>query len=258
MPTLALLDGHSLAYRAFFALPPDLGTKSGQITNAVYGFTRMLLKLVGDHHPDAVAVAWDVSRDTFRLAEYSEYKANRSSAPDQFRSQLPLIREVMDALGYSQLQLEGYEADDVIASVAGKAIENGWDVLVVTGDRDSFQLVGRPSQGALHPPGHFRHRAGRCRVCGGAVRDPPGPVPRLRLVCVATPPTTSPVSPVWARRPPPGSSPSTATSRASTSIWKTTARGSNPTWRSIASRSSSTSGSCAWSTTSTLASLRRS
>ena len=142
MPTLALLDGHSLAYRAFFALPPDLGTKSGQITNAVYGFTRMLLKLVGDHHPDAIAVAWDVSRDTFRLAEYSEYKANRSSAPDQFRSQLPLIREVMDALGYSQLQLEGYEADDVIASVAGKAIENRWDVLVVTGDRDSFQLVG--------------------------------------------------------------------------------------------------------------------
>ncbi len=142
MPTLALLDGHSLAYRAFFALPPDLGTQSGQITNSVYGFTRMLLKLVGDHHPDAVAVAWDVSRDTFRLAEYSEYKANRSSAPDQFRSQLPLIREVMDALGYSQLQLEGYEADDVIASVAARAIENGWDVLVVTGDRDSFQLVG--------------------------------------------------------------------------------------------------------------------
>jgi DNA polymerase-1 len=83
-----------------------------------------------------------VGRDTFRLAEYSEYKANRSSAPDQFRSQLPLIREVMDALGYSQLQAEGYEADDVIATVAGRAIEQGWDVLVVTGDRDSFQLVG--------------------------------------------------------------------------------------------------------------------
>ena len=142
MPTLALLDGHSLAYRAFFALPPDLATQSGQMTNSVYGFTRMLLKLVGDHHPDGIAIAWDVGRDTFRLAEYSEYKANRSSAPDQFRSQLPLIREVMDALGYSQLQAEGYEADDVIATVANRAIEQGWDVLVVTGDRDSFQLVG--------------------------------------------------------------------------------------------------------------------
>ncbi len=142
MPTLALLDGHSLAYRAFYALPPDLATQSGQMTNSVYGFTRMLLKLVGDHHPDGIAIAWDVGRDTFRLAEYSEYKANRSSAPDQFRSQLPLIREVMDALGYSQLQAEGFEADDVIATVANRAIEQGWDVLVVTGDRDSFQLVG--------------------------------------------------------------------------------------------------------------------
>jgi DNA polymerase I len=142
MPTLALLDGHSLAYRAFFALPPDLATQSGQMTNSVYGFTRMLLKLVSEHHPDGIAIAWDVGRDTFRLAEYSDYKANRSSAPDQFRSQLPLIREVMDALGYSQLQAEGYEADDVIATVAGRAIEQGWDVLVVTGDRDSFQLVG--------------------------------------------------------------------------------------------------------------------
>ena len=84
----------------------------------MYGFTRMLLKLIAEHHPDAIAVTWDVGRETFRLAEYSDYKANRSSAPDQFRSQLPLIREVVTALGYPQLQMEGYEADDVIASVA--------------------------------------------------------------------------------------------------------------------------------------------
>ncbi len=141
MPTLALLDGHSLAYRAFFALPEDLATSSGQVTNAAYGFTRMLVKLLGDHHPDAVAVAWDVSRQTFRSAEYPEYKAQRSAAPDTFKSQLPLIREVLDALSIRQLQMEGFEADDVIASLAEQATAEGWKVLVVTGDRDSFQLI---------------------------------------------------------------------------------------------------------------------
>ena len=141
MPTLALLDGHSLAYRAFFALPEDLATTSGQVTNAAYGFTRMLIKLLGDHHPDALAVAWDISRQTFRKEQYSEYKAQRTSAPDTFKSQLPLIREVLDALSIRQLQMEGFEADDVIASVARQARDVGWDVLVVTGDRDAFQLI---------------------------------------------------------------------------------------------------------------------
>ena len=139
--TLALLDGHSLAYRAFFALPEDLATSSGQVTNAAYGFTRMLVKLLGDHHPDAIAVAWDVSRQTFRTEEYSEYKAQRTAAPDNFKSQLPLIREVLDTLAIRQIQMEGYEADDVIASVAARAKAEGWNVLVVTGDRDAFQLV---------------------------------------------------------------------------------------------------------------------
>ncbi len=139
--TLALLDGHSLAYRAFFALPEDLATSSGQVTNAAYGFTRMLVKLLGDHHPDGLAVAWDVSRQTFRSEEYSEYKAQRTTAPDTFKSQLPLIREVLDALSIKQLQMEGFEADDVIASVAEKAKAEGWKVLVVTGDRDAFQLI---------------------------------------------------------------------------------------------------------------------
>ncbi len=141
MPTLALLDGHSIAYRAFFALPEDLATSSGQVTNSVFGFTRMLIKLLGDHHPDAVAVAWDVGRQTFRTEEYPEYKAQRTSAPDNFKSQLPLIREVLESLDISQLQQEGYEADDVIASLSEKAVAGGWDVLVVTGDRDAFQLV---------------------------------------------------------------------------------------------------------------------
>jgi DNA polymerase I len=141
VPTLALLDGHSIAYRAFFALPEDLATTSGQVTNSVYGFTRMLIKLLGDHHPDAVAVAWDVGRQTFRTEQYPEYKAQRATAPDNFKSQLPLIREVLEALDISQIQLEGYEADDVIASLSERAVAEGWDVMVVTGDRDAFQLV---------------------------------------------------------------------------------------------------------------------
>ncbi|HKX74927.1 MAG TPA: DNA polymerase I [Acidimicrobiia bacterium] len=141
MPTLALLDGSSIAYRAFFALPPDLATTSGQVTNAAYGFTRMLIKLLGDHHPEALAVAWDVSRQTFRSTQFPEYKAQRQASPDAFRSQLPLINEVLDALDVSQLRREGYEADDLIASMAAQALEEGWDVLVVTGDRDAFQLI---------------------------------------------------------------------------------------------------------------------
>jgi DNA polymerase-1 len=141
MPTLALLDGHSIAYRAFFALPEDLATTSGQVTNAVYGFTRMLIKLLGDHHPDGLVVAWDVGRVTFRTDAYPEYKAQRSAAPDAFKSQLPLIGEVLDSLGVGQLRIEGYEADDVIASFSEQANAQGWDVLIVTGDRDAFQLV---------------------------------------------------------------------------------------------------------------------
>lgn len=141
MPTLALIDGHSIAYRAFFALPEDLRTSSGQVTNAAYGFTRMLIKLLSDHHPDGVAVAWDVGRQTFRTERYPDYKAQRAASPDTFKSQLPLIREVLDALGIPQVQAEGFEADDVIASVAADAVKDGWDVLCVTGDRDAFQLV---------------------------------------------------------------------------------------------------------------------
>ena len=141
MPTLAILDGHSLAYRAFFALPEDLSTSSGQPTNSVYGFTSMLLKLMADHHPDALAVAWDTPVPTFRKEAYEPYKAQRTKAPDTFRSQLPLIREVIDSLGISQVEVDGFEADDVIATVAARAEQDGWSVLVVTGDRDSFQLI---------------------------------------------------------------------------------------------------------------------
>lgn len=141
MSLLALLDGHSLAYRAFYALPETLATASGQVTNAVYGFTSMLIKLLDDHSPDGLAVAWDAGRATFRTEQFPDYKAQRSAAPDSFLSQLPLIREVLEAMGMAQLEQPNYEADDVIATLARRAEADGWRVLVVTGDRDSFQLV---------------------------------------------------------------------------------------------------------------------
>src|SRR5690606_24623235 len=114
---LLLLDGHSLAYRAFFALPVDnFSTSTGQHTNAVYGFTSMLINVLRDEEPTHVGVAFDRSRQTFRLEEYPEYKAKRNKTPDEFKSQLPLIQEVLDALRIPHLSLEGYEADDIIAT----------------------------------------------------------------------------------------------------------------------------------------------
>ena len=141
MPKLILLDGHSLAYRAFYALPTDLATPAGQVTNAVYGFTSMLIKLLGDEHPDAIAVAWDLPGKTFRKDEYPEYKAQREAPPDIFASQLPLIERVATVMRLHQFAVPGFEADDVIATVAERAKAAGWDVLVVTGDRDAFQLI---------------------------------------------------------------------------------------------------------------------
>ena len=144
MPKLVLIDGNSIAYRAFYALPEDLATKSGQVTNAVFGFTRMLIRLLKDIEPDGIAVAWDVSRKTFRTDAYPEYKAQREKAPEHFRSQLGLIDEVLQALQVNQIRREGFEADDLIASIAKKAVGDDWEVLIVTGDRDAFQLVGGP------------------------------------------------------------------------------------------------------------------
>ena len=141
MPTLALIDGNSIAYRAFYALPEDLATKSGQVTNAVFGFTRMLIRLLKDYHPDGIAVAWDVSRQTFRTESYPEYKAQREKAPDHFRSQLPLMDEVLQTLDITQLRQDGFEADDIIATLTRNGVAAGWEVLIVTGDRDAFQLI---------------------------------------------------------------------------------------------------------------------
>ena len=142
-PRLLLLDGHSLAYRAFYALPVEnFSTTTGQPTNAVYGFTAMLINVLRDEQPTHLAVAFDVSRETFRSAEYAEYKANRAATPDDFRGQVDLVKEVLTALRIPVLEAPGFEADDVIATVASQALDAGYDVLVCTGDRDAFQLVG--------------------------------------------------------------------------------------------------------------------
>jgi DNA polymerase-1 len=138
---LVLLDGHSLAYRAFFALPSDLATTTGQQTNAVYGFTSMLVKLFGEMAPDRIAVCFDLGRPAYRYEVYTEYKANRRSSPDEFSSQMPLIREVLDTLHIPIVEVAGYEADDVIATLVREATERGVPVLIVTGDRDTLQLV---------------------------------------------------------------------------------------------------------------------
>jgi DNA polymerase-1 len=139
---LLLLDGHSLAYRAFFALPAEnFATTTGQPTNAVYGFTAMLINMIRDEQPSHIAAAFDRSEPTFRHEQYVEYKANRKETPADFRGQLSLIFEVLDALGIPRLSVAGYEADDVIATLAQQAAADGMSVLIVTGDRDVLQLV---------------------------------------------------------------------------------------------------------------------
>ncbi len=139
---LLLLDGHSLAYRAFFALPAEnFRTQTGLTTNAVYGFTSMLINLLRDEQPTHIGVAFDLSRQTFRRDMYPEYKANRSSTPDEFRGQVSLIQDILGALGIPSLTMENYEADDVIATLTTQATAEGYDVLVCTGDRDALQLV---------------------------------------------------------------------------------------------------------------------
>jgi DNA polymerase-1 len=137
-----LIDGHSLAFRAFFALPDTLVTSSGQVTNAVYGFTAMLIKLMADEHPDAVVVCFDKGAPQFRLDRYAEYKAGRAETPDIFRQQLPLIREVLESLRIPMVELDGYEADDLLATLTKRCRQEDSEVVIVTGDRDILQLVG--------------------------------------------------------------------------------------------------------------------
>ena len=141
-PKLLLIDGHSVAYRAFFALPVEnFSTTTGQHTNAVFGFTSMLINVLRDEQPTHVGVAFDVSRKTFRSEVYTDYKANRSKSPDEFKGQVTLIKEVLDALNIVHVDKDGFEADDIIGTLATRAEQDGMEVLVCTGDRDALQLV---------------------------------------------------------------------------------------------------------------------
>jgi DNA polymerase-1 len=147
---LILIDGNSLTYRAFFALPTDLSTASGQVTNAVFGFTSMLINLMRDHGHRRMAVAFDRPEPTFRHERVDTYKANRQAAPDILRQQIGLVRQVVETLGIRVLELPGYEADDIVATLATQGRDAGLDVIVVTGDRDVYQLVEDPHVKVLY------------------------------------------------------------------------------------------------------------
>ena len=179
-PKLLLVDGHSMAYRAFFALPVEnFSTTTGQHTNAVYGFTSMLINLLRDEAPTHVAVAFDVSRQTFRSEQYTEYKANRSASPEEFSGQVGLVREVLAALRIQALELPGYEADDIIASLSRQGQEAGFQVVICSGDRDCLQLVN-DSTTVLYP---VRGVSELARMTPDAVlakyKVPPGQYPEL-------------------------------------------------------------------------------
>ena len=148
--TVMLVDGNSLVYRAFFAVPEDMTTASGQVTNAVYGFTRMLLTLLRDHQPDRVGVAFDRREPTFRHERESSYKANREETPEALRQQMGIVRQLVDTLGIAAVDHVGVEADDVIATLATQARDQGENVIVVTGDRDAYQLVEDPHVRVLY------------------------------------------------------------------------------------------------------------
>ena len=185
-PRLLLLDGHSLAYRAFFALPVEnFSTVTGQHTNAVYGFTSMLVNVLRDEQPTHVAVAFDVSRQTFRTEEYAEYKAKRNKTPGEFSSQLPLIERMLTSFGIEFLKAPGFEADDIIATLVTEALADetsGLEVLILTGDRDSLQLVTERST-VLYP---MRGVSDLARMTPAAVEDkygvPPHRYPELAAI----------------------------------------------------------------------------
>ncbi|MFH1428607.1 MAG: 5'-3' exonuclease H3TH domain-containing protein [Candidatus Margulisiibacteriota bacterium] len=141
MSKLLLIDGHSLAYRAFYALPATMKNKNGQQTNVIHGFVKMLMRLINDFQPDGLAIAFDTRVPTFRHIEYKEYKAHRPPSPPEFRSQVPLLIELLAELGVKALSVDGYEADDLLATLAVEGAANNMKVEIITGDKDILQLV---------------------------------------------------------------------------------------------------------------------
>ncbi|MBW4873951.1 MAG: DNA polymerase I, partial [Paeniclostridium sp.] len=140
--TLVIIDGNSIINRAFYALP-DLTNKQGLHTNAIYGFTTMLFKIIENYKPTHISVAFDKKAPTFRHLEYKEYKAGRKKMPDELREQIEPLKNVLDAFKINRLELEGYEADDIIGTVSLKAEKEGYKVFIVTGDKDAIQLASK-------------------------------------------------------------------------------------------------------------------
>ncbi|WP_288240853.1 5'-3' exonuclease H3TH domain-containing protein, partial [uncultured Bifidobacterium sp.] len=154
--TLLVVDGHSLAFRAFFALPVEnFSTSSGQPTNAVWGFATMLSQVIESEHPDRLAVAFDVKGGTFRNDLLPQYKGTREAAPEELLSQLPLIQQMLKALGVTYIEKPGFEGDDVIGTLATMGERAGYRTLVLSGDRDAFQLVDEHIT-VLYPGHHFK------------------------------------------------------------------------------------------------------
>lgn len=207
------MDGHSLAYRAFFALPAEnFTTATGQPTNAIYGFASMLANTLRDESPTHFAVAFDVSRKTWRSQDFPEYKANRSKTPDEFKGQVELIGELLDTMNAVRFAVDGFEADDIIATLATQAEAAGFDVLIVTGDRDSFQLVSEHTT-VLYPTKGVSELT---RFTPEKVQEKYGLTPssiRTSRPCAATRRTTCLASPVSVRRPPRSGSVSSVRSR---------------------------------------------
>lgn len=150
--TFVIIDGSSLMHRAFYALPL-LTTASGQYTNAVYGFATMVIRLLGDIKPDAIAVALDKGKVTFRTEKYNQYKAHRKGTPSELSEQFNLVKDLLDALGIAVLEYEGYEADDIIGTLSAKAVKDGVETIIVTGDRDALQLISSRSKVMLTKKG---------------------------------------------------------------------------------------------------------
>ena len=138
---IILVDGHSIAFRAFYALPDTLVTKDGFPTNVIHGFLMMISKLVKEYSSEKIIITWDISKKTFRTELYSEYKGNRSSAPDEFKLQVKTLQKLLDKFNIPQVSKEGFEADDVLGTLSKKLNDKGKEVMIVTGDRDSFQLI---------------------------------------------------------------------------------------------------------------------
>ena len=217
MAPYLLLDGNSLAYRAFFALPTDMATASGQVTNAVFGFTSMLINLLKDHKPDRLAVAFDLPQPTFRHELVADYKAGRAEAPDILRQQMGLVRQVRRGAARSRSSRSPASRPTTSSPRSPpRPRDRGDDVIIVTGDRDAYQLVEDPHIRVLYNrrgvSDYARVRRGRHQGAHGRhARRSTRSTPR----CGATRATTCPACPAWARRRRPSSSTTTATSTAS-------------------------------------------